>query len=262
MGVEEAEFSWILESNAFSRGSLEGRREQDLSVVRWNPDTQTQAGAGRLLPACSQLLQTNSMSDLVINPYNRPPEATVCQFPVALPERSVLDPAPQQSEGMANYRPHPFYRTRRSRRSWPCGRVCGRIRALEPLAPGRYNDGSGSSGSSSVSMTRRWPTDCSMLPGRGWADRIQIRGPVSPSLNYEVGLLIDRFPPTFMMATTGRTTRLLRLWFSQGAGSLAYEGVEMLPRMRALRHIVEHMIKEYGPPRAATRRGLSRRKAF
>ena len=55
---------------------------------------------------------------------------------------------------------------------------------------------------SNRSMTRQLPTPCSPQRGTGLAKNMDtIRGPANPSLNYEVGLLVDGFdsPPFFMM---------------------------------------------------------------
>ena len=54
-GVEEAEFSWVLESNQLSRGSLEkggAKLDQDLSDVRSGRGAAAPRGGSRRPPAC------------------------------------------------------------------------------------------------------------------------------------------------------------------------------------------------------------------
>jgi GNAT superfamily N-acetyltransferase len=200
------------------------------------------------------------MSDLVIQPVTTGRQKRrFVQFPWSLYRNDPcwIPPLRSNLKEMANYRPHPFYENAAIQTFLAVrkGEVCGRIGAIENRWHlERYNDGVGFFGffecvddqevaNGLFDAARAW------LGERGIQ---KIRGPVSPSLNYEVGLLIDGFdsPPTFMMAyNRPYYARLLEGYgFRKVQDLYAYEGhVEMLPRMRErYEHIVEHMIKEYG----------------
>ena len=107
---------------------------------------------------------------------------------------------------MVGYRPHPFY-ARNSVQTFLAyrgGEVCGRIAAiLNQGHNAQYNDRRGFFGffdcrddqeaaNGLFDAVRQWFAE---------QDIHRLRGPTNPSLNYELGLLIDGFdsPPTFMM---------------------------------------------------------------
>ena len=117
-----------------------------------------------------------------------------------------IPPLRGSQKEMVNYRHHPFY-DRNAVQTFLAYRgqeVCGRIAAI--LNRGhiaQYNDPRGFFGffdcfddqeaaNGLFDAVRQWFAD---------QDIHNLRGPANPSLNYEVGLLVDGFdsPPTFMM---------------------------------------------------------------
>lgn len=102
---------------------------------------------------------------------------------------------------------HPFYKDAESqaflvRRN---GKVCGRVLAIVNRAHNRYHDeqrgffGFFECIDDQEAATVLLDQACQWLAEKGMTD---VRGPVNPSLNYEVGLLVDGFdsPPTFLIS--------------------------------------------------------------
>ena len=94
----------------------------------------------------------------------------------------------------------------------------------------------------------------------------RLRGPANPSLNYEVGLLIDGFdsPPTFMMTyNPPYYARLIENYgFRKTQDLYAFWGhMDMLPKIREkLRPVAEQIIERYNVRCGRwTRRGSGRR---
>ena len=157
---------------------------------------------------------------------------------------------------MVNYRPHPFYE-RNSVQTFLAYRgdeVCGRIAAI--LNQGhiaQYNDRRGFFGffdciddqeaaNGLFDAVRQWFAD---------QDIHRLRGPTNPSLNYELGLLIDGFdsPPTFMMTyNPPYYERLIENYgFRKTQDLYAFWGhIDMLPKIAAkLAPIAEQIIERY-----------------
>ncbi|MFZ1932931.1 MAG: GNAT family N-acetyltransferase [Thermoguttaceae bacterium] len=167
-----------------------------------------------------------------------------------------IPPLRGSAKEMVNYRHHPFYE-RNSCQTFLAYRgdeVCGRIAAI--LNQGHnvhYDERRGFFGFFDCSddqeaanglfdAVRQWFDD---------QDIHRLRGPTNPSLNYELGLLIDGFdsPPTFMM--TYNPPYYQRLLENYGFGKtqdlFAFWGhLDMLPKIAAkLAPIAEQIIERY-----------------
>lgn len=117
-----------------------------------------------------------------------------------------IPPLRRNQEELVGFRKHPFYddaevRTFIARRN---GKVCGRIAAIVNHAHNRrYSEKRGFFGFFECTNDQEAATGL-LKAAEGWLREkgmTDIRGPVNPSLNYEVGLLVEGFttPPTFMM---------------------------------------------------------------
>src|SRR3972149_2285477 len=117
-----------------------------------------------------------------------------------------IPPLRSNQRELVGYKPHPFY-ARNSVQTFIAlrsGEVCGRIAAI--LNQGhnlQYNERRGFFGFFECRDDQE-AANALFEAVRGWfadQDIHQLRGPTNPSLNYELGLLIDGFDssPTFMM---------------------------------------------------------------
>ena len=162
----------------------------------------------------------------------------------------------EHQKEMVNYRPHPFYdrNTCQTFLAYRGGEVCGRIAAI--LNQGHnvhYDERRGFFGffdciddqeaaNGLFDAVRQWFDD---------QDIHRLRGPTNPSLNYELGLLIDGFdsPPTFMMTyNPPYYERLFENYgFRKTQDLYAFWGhIDMLPQIGAkLRPIAEQIIERY-----------------
>jgi GNAT superfamily N-acetyltransferase len=167
-----------------------------------------------------------------------------------------IPPLRGNQKEMVGYAPHPFY-TRNAVQTFLAYRgreVCGRIAAI--LNRGhieRYDDRRGFFGffecrddqqaaHGLFDAVRQWFAD---------QDIHRLRGPTNPSLNYELGLLIDGFdsPPTFMMTyNPPYYARLIEAYgFRKTQDLYAYWGhADMLPKLAVkLGPIAEQLIERY-----------------
>ncbi len=167
-----------------------------------------------------------------------------------------IPPLRGNQKELAGYRPHPFY-ARNSIQTFLALRgreVCGRIAAI--LNQGhiaQYNDRRGFFGffdcvddqeaaDGLFDAVRRWFAD---------QDIHKLRGPANPSLNYELGLLVDGFdlPPTFMTTyNPPYYARLLENYgFRKTQDLYAFWGnLAMLPPIAAkLGPVAEQIIARY-----------------
>ena len=117
-----------------------------------------------------------------------------------------IPPLIQHQEELVNFRPHPFYDDAEIQTFLAVreGQVCGRIAAILNHAHNRYYKERRGMFGFFESENDQAVANALFDAARDWfanQDVHMIRGPVNPSLNYEVGLLIDGFdsPPTFMM---------------------------------------------------------------
>lgn len=199
------------------------------------------------------------MSDLVIQPVKtRRERKQFLELPWTLyrGDPNWVPPLRGNQRELVGYRPHPFYERNQAQTFLACrGReVCGRIAAI--LNHGhnqRYGERRGFFGFFEC------VDDPEVAEGlfRAAADWFAaqgiscLRGPVNPSLNYELGLLIDGFdsPPTFMMTyNPPYYARLIEgCGFRKAQDLYAYWGhMEMLPAVQAkLAPVAEQIIERY-----------------
>ncbi|MHC4179810.1 MAG: N-acetyltransferase, partial [Planctomycetota bacterium] len=199
------------------------------------------------------------MSDLVVKRVSaRHERKQFLEFPWTLyrDDPNWIPPLRGNQKELVGYRPHAFYERNQVQTFLACrnGEVCGRIAAIlnwEHIY--RYSDRRGFFGffeciddqqvaNGLFDAVRQWFAD---------QDVHSMRGPTNPSLNYELGLLIDAFdsPPFFMM-TYNRPyyARLIEGYgFHKVQDLYAYWGhVDMLPKIHArLGPIAERIIEHY-----------------
>ena len=149
------------------------------------------------------------MSDLTIRPVaSRRDQKQFLQLAWTLyrGDENWIPPLRRNLEELVGFRPHPFHDVAdvRTWLAWRDGQVCGRIAGIvNHVHNEKYSEKRGFFGffeslddqqvaHGLFDAVRQWLADQGIS---------QLRGPVNPSLNYEVGLLIDGFdsPPTFMM---------------------------------------------------------------
>jgi len=185
------------------------------------------------------------MADLVVKPVSgRRDKKLFLQFPWTLyrDDPHWVPPLRANQKELVGFRPHPFYAENEAQTflAWRSGEVCGRIAAiLNRRHNEHYGEQRGFFGffdcrddaeaaHALFDAVRRW-----------FAERgIQsLRGPTNPSLNYELGLLVEGFdsPPVFMMTyNPPYYARLLESYgFRKSQDLYAYWGqIEMLPKIR------------------------------
>ena len=202
--------------------------------------------------------QNNRMADLIVKRgVTRPERKQFLQFPWTLYRNALLDPAAAgQPEGVGRLYPASLLREEPMQTFLAVrgGEVCGRIAAI--LNQGhneRYNERRGFFGFFEC-IDDQEAADGLFDAVRQWfADQgiYCLRGPTNPSLNYEVGLLIDGFDssPTFMMTyNPPYYARLLENYgFRKTQDLYAFWGhIDMLPKIAAkLRPIAEQIIERY-----------------
>ncbi len=200
------------------------------------------------------------MTDLVIRPVKSRREKK--QF-LGLP-RTLYKDDPNwiphlrvDERELVGYARHPYYEQNEIQTflAYRRGEVCGRIAALtNGIHVERHNERRGFFGffecrddqeaaSGLFDAARQWLAD---------RDLPLVRGPANPSMNYEVGLLVDGFdsPPTFMMTyNPPYYARLIEAYgFGKTQDLYAYWGhVDMLPKIHAkLSPITEQIKERYG----------------
>jgi GNAT superfamily N-acetyltransferase len=199
------------------------------------------------------------MSDLVIQRVaTSRQKKQFLQFPWTLYKGDPywIPPLRDSLKEMVNYTPHPFYdrNTIQTFLAYRGGEVCGRIAAIVNQGHiAQYNDRRGFWGffdcrddqeaaDGLFDAVRRWLAD---------QDIHAVRGPANPSLNYEVGLLIDGFDstPTFMMTyNPPYYQRLVENYgFKKTQDMFAFWGhIDMLPQIgQKLKPIAEQIIERY-----------------
>jgi GNAT superfamily N-acetyltransferase len=200
------------------------------------------------------------MSDLAVRPVQtRRERKQFLEFPWELyrDDPNWIPPLRSNQKELVGYVPHPFYENNEAQTflAYRSGKLCGRIAAI--LNRGhieQYRERRGFFGffecvddqdvaNGLFGVVREWFAQ---------RDVHALRGPANPSLNYELGLLVEGFdsPPTFMM--TYNPPYYVRLvencGFRKTQDLYAYWGhVEMLPRISArLRPIAEQLIEHHG----------------
>lgn len=167
-----------------------------------------------------------------------------------------IPPLRDDRKQLLGYKPHPFY-TRNSIQTFiACrnGEVVGRIAAI--LNQGhnvQYNERRGFWGFFDCNDDQEAANGLFDAVRDWFAEQgiFKVRGPANPSLNYEVGLLIDGFdsPPTFMMTyNPPYYERLVENYgFRKTQDLVAFWGhIDMLPKIgQKLRPVCEQIIERY-----------------
>ena len=199
------------------------------------------------------------MSELVVRRVStRRERKQFLDFPWALyrNDPNWIPPLRGNQKEMVGYSRNPFYDSNliQTFLAYRDGEVCGRIGAV--LNYGhieRYDDLRGFFGFFE-SVDDQEVANALFEAARGWfADQgiTKLRGPANPSLNYEVGLLVDGFdsPPTFMM--TYNPAYYARLYENYGLRKAqdmyAFWGhISMLPKIaEKLKPLCEQIIERY-----------------
>ena len=168
-----------------------------------------------------------------------------------------IPPLRANQRELVGYASHPFYERNEAQTflAYRSGEVCGRIAAILNVGHNeRFKEERGFFGffeciddqevaNKLFDAVREW------FKGRGITS---LRGPTNPSLNYELGLLIDGFdsPPTFMMTyNPPYYARLIETYgFRKSQDLYAYYGhISMLPKVaEKLRPLAEQIIEHMG----------------
>lgn len=234
-GLEEAEFSWVLESNSLSFGALkkggakitktyrlydlewpaeEGLHEAEAASVETAGEAEQTARATALVPrpAPLEIRQVKTAADL--DQFIRLPWKIYADDPHWVP------PLIAEVKEFLNPRKHPFYQHGQAAQfiALRGGEVQGRILASEdPLYNEQHNSKLGCFGMFE-SVDDRQVAHGLLDAAAGWLRErglTQIRGPVDYSINYPCGLLIEGFdtPPRLMMNHNRRYyAALLESW--------------------------------------------------
>jgi GNAT superfamily N-acetyltransferase len=198
------------------------------------------------------------MSDLVVKRVStRGERKQFLEFPWTLyrDDPNWIPPLRSHQKELVGYGPHPFYETNLVQTFLACRgpEVCGRIAAI--LNRGhihRHSERRGFFGFFECVDDQQVANGLFDAVRQWFADQgiHSMRGPTNPSMNYELGLLIDGFDSTpFFMMTYNRQyyARLIEGYgFHKAQDMYAYWGhVEMLPEILAklgpiAKQIVEH----------------------
>ena len=167
-----------------------------------------------------------------------------------------IPPLRKNQHDMVGYGNHPFYarNTAQTFLAYRDGRVCGRIAAILNVHHNlRFNERRGFFGFFECENDQE-AADGLFTAVRQWfADQgvYCLRGPCNPSLNYELGLLVDGFasPPMFMMTYNPPYYQQLieNYGFKKTQDMYAFWGnIEMLPKLQAkLQPVAEQIIERY-----------------
>lgn len=199
------------------------------------------------------------MSDLVVKRVStRRQKKQFLELPWSLyrDDPNWIPPLRGNQKELVGYRPHPFYESNQAQTflAFRGKEVCGRIAAI--LNQGhieRYSERRGFFGFFECVDDQRVANGLFDAVRRWFAEQgiHCMRGPTNPSLNYELGLLIDGFdsPPTFMMTYNPQYyARLIEGYgFRKTQDLYAFWGHrEMLPKIRAkLDPVAKQIIERY-----------------
>ena len=199
------------------------------------------------------------MSEVTVRPVRtRWEQKQFLEFPWRLyrDDPNWVPPLRNNQRGLVGFAPHPFYERNEAQAflAFRGNEVAGRILAILNRGHNeRFNEQRGFFGFfESVDDER--VAHALFDAVRGWfAERgiENLRGPTNPSLNYELGLLIDGFdsPPTFMMTyNPPYYERLIESYgFRKTQDLYAYWGhVSMLPKIREkLKPVCDKIVERY-----------------
>ncbi len=204
-GLQEAEFSWVLETNLLSRGSLEkggAKIDKTYRLYDWDgEDTaagRTSAAGGRWSVAPPEIREVATRRDL--NRFVKMPWSIYADDPHWVPPLLV------EAKEFLNPKKHPFYRhgTAATLLALRSGRAVGRILVSDdPNYNAQHESNVGCFGlfesiDDATVAHRLLDAAADWLRSRG---RTRMLGPIDYSTNYPVGLLVDGFdaPPRVMM---------------------------------------------------------------
>jgi GNAT superfamily N-acetyltransferase len=198
------------------------------------------------------------MSDVVVHLVSsRRQHKDFLEFPWALyrDDPNWIPPLRQNQEELVGYRRHPFYEQNRAQTfvAYRDGQVVGRVAAI--VNEGhieRYHERRGFFGFFEC-VDDQQVANGLFAAARAWLaqqDIHRLRGPMNPSMNYELGTLIEGFetPPTFMMTyNPPYYARLIESYgFHKVQDLYAFEGhVDMLPKVSAKLGPISEQIKEH-----------------
>lgn len=199
------------------------------------------------------------MSTIVVKPVTtRRQKKEFLSFPWILyrEDPNWIPPLRGNQKELAGFVRHPFYERNEIQTflAYREGEVCGRVAAVFNRGHNeRHNENRGFFGFFDC-VDDQDAARALIDAVRGWfAERgiTQLRGPTNPSLNYELGLLVEGFdsPPTFMMTyNPPYYARLLeQCGFEKTQDLYAFMGqIEMLPKLAAkVAPLVEQLIEHY-----------------
>jgi len=198
------------------------------------------------------------MSDLLVRPaVTRRQKQDFLQFPWTLyrDDPHWIPPLRGNQMELVGYRPHPFYEENEAQTfvAYRGGNVCGRVAAIVNRAHiEAFSERRGYFGffecvddakvaHALFDAARNW------LAERGIE---KLRGPANPSINYEIGTLVEGYdsPPTFMMTyNADYYPRLIeQCGFRKAQDLYAYHGrADQLPALEAKRGELIRKIKEH-----------------
>lgn len=199
------------------------------------------------------------MSDISVRPVQTKREQKAfLEFPWRLyqGDPNWIPPLRQNQKGLVGFAPHPFYERNKAQAflAYRGGEVVGRVLAI--LNQGhieRFGEKRGFFGFFESVDDERVSQGLFDAVRAWFADQgiYTLRGPTNPSLNYELGLLIEGFdtPPTFMMTyNPPYYERLIESYgFRKTQDLYAYWGhVSMLPKIRQkLKPICDQIVERF-----------------
>lgn len=198
------------------------------------------------------------MSEFVVKPaVSRREKSEFLYFPWTLyrNDPNWVPPLLGSQKEMLGYKFHPFYDNNQIQTfvAYRRGEVCGRIAAILNQAHfEKYHERRGYFGFFEA-IDNQDVAKALFDAARSWLaerDVLALRGPMSPAMMYEIGLLIDGFdsPPTFMMAyNPPYYARLLDQYgFHKVQDLFSYMGyIDMLPQVQAKLGPIAEQVKEY-----------------
>jgi GNAT superfamily N-acetyltransferase len=218
-GLEEAEFSWVLESNSLSYGSL---KKGGAKITKTYRLYDFEGGDGREV----QVARQAALPSVIVRPTSITPRAQtaallevreVCgrhdldrflkmPWPIYAEDPHWTPPLLIENKEFLDRRKHPFYRHGDATQFIAtCGeQTLGRILVSDdPLYNQQHSENLGCFGMFEC-VDDRTTAHALLDAAAGWLHsrgRTTIRGPVDYSLNYPAGLLIEGFdtPPRVMM---------------------------------------------------------------
>lgn len=198
------------------------------------------------------------MSDIVVQPVlSRRQRSEFLRFPWQLyrNDPNWVPPLLGNQKELLNFTHHPFYETNEIQTfvAYRRGEVCGRIAAVVNYGHiEKFHERRGYFGFFE-SIDNQDVATALFDAARAWLaerDIHAMRGPMSPSMMYEIGLLVEGFdtPPTFLMAYNPPYYAGLidRYGFHKAQDLFSFMGhISMLPKIQAKLGPVAEKVQEY-----------------